>query len=86
MNFNDHTVTWDTDTIPMIDRGTLSSVEALIEVYMTANEPQTLRNEYSRATKTLDVEYKPASLDDVIKTCEKLHVEKPSVQNITSKI
>jgi hypothetical protein len=53
MNFNDHTVTWDTDTIPMNDRDkcTLSSVEALIEVYMSANEPQTLRDEYSRATK-----------------------------------
>jgi hypothetical protein len=47
MNFNDHTVTWDTDTIPMKDRGTLSSVEALVEVYMIANEPQTLRDEYS---------------------------------------
>jgi hypothetical protein len=32
MNFNDHTVTWDTDTIPMKDRGTLSSLEALIEI------------------------------------------------------
>jgi prolyl-tRNA editing enzyme YbaK/EbsC (Cys-tRNA(Pro) deacylase) len=42
---------------------------------MTANEPQTLRNEYSRATKILDYEYKPASLHDVIKTCENLHVE-----------
>jgi hypothetical protein len=43
MNFNDDTVTWDTDTIPMKDRdtGTLSSV------YMIANEPQTLRDEYS---------------------------------------
>jgi hypothetical protein len=53
MNFNDHTVTWDTNTIPMKDRGTctLSSVEALIEVYVNANEPQTLRDEYSRATK-----------------------------------
>jgi hypothetical protein len=77
MNFNDHTVTWDTDTIPMKDRdrGTLSSVEVLIEVYMSANEPQTLRDEYSRPTKILDAEYKPASLDDVIKTCENLHVE-----------
>jgi hypothetical protein len=75
MNFNDHTVTWDTDTIPMKDRGTLSSVEALIEVYMIAIEPQTLRDEYSQATKILDAEYKPASLDDVIKTCENLHVE-----------
>jgi hypothetical protein len=34
MNFNDHTVTWDTDTIPMKDRDicTLSSVKALIEM------------------------------------------------------
>jgi hypothetical protein len=34
INFNDHTVTWDTDTIPMKDRDTcsLSSVEALIEI------------------------------------------------------
>jgi hypothetical protein len=77
MNFNDHTVTWNTDTIPMKDRDTciLSSVEALIEVYMSANEPQTLRDEYSLATKFLDAEYKPGSLDNVIKTCENLHVE-----------
>jgi hypothetical protein len=61
----------------MKDRGTLSSVEALIEVYMIANEPQTLRDEYSWATKILDAEYKQVSvsLDDVIKTCENLHVE-----------
>jgi hypothetical protein len=77
MNFNDHTVTWDTDTIPIKDRdtSTLSSVEALIEVYMIANEPQTLRDEYSQANKILHAEYKPASLDDVIKTCENLHVK-----------
>jgi hypothetical protein len=77
MNFNDHKVTWDTDTIPRKDRDTytLSSVEALIEVYMIANEPQTIRDEYFQATKILDAEYKPASLDDVIKTCENLHVE-----------
>jgi hypothetical protein len=40
MNFNDQTVTWDTDTIPMNDRDTytLSSVEALIEAYFSAND------------------------------------------------
>jgi hypothetical protein len=34
MNFNHHTVTWDTDTSTMKDRdkSTLSSVETLIEV------------------------------------------------------
>jgi hypothetical protein len=42
---------------------------------MIANEAQTLRDEYSQATKILDAEYKQASLDDVIKTCENLHVE-----------
>jgi hypothetical protein len=42
---------------------------------MSANEPQMLRDEYSRSTKILNAEYKPASLDDVIKTCESLHVE-----------
>jgi hypothetical protein len=42
---------------------------------MSTNEPQTLTDEYSRATKILDAEYKPASLDDVIKTCENLHVK-----------
>jgi hypothetical protein len=42
---------------------------------MIANKPQTLRDEYSQATKILDAEYKPESLDDVIKTCENLHVE-----------
>jgi hypothetical protein len=42
---------------------------------MNTNEPQTLRDEYSQATKILDAEYNPASFDDVIKTCENLHVE-----------
>jgi hypothetical protein len=42
---------------------------------MTSNEPQTLRDEYSQANKILDAEYKPSSLDDIIKTCENLHVE-----------
>jgi glutamyl/glutaminyl-tRNA synthetase len=79
MNFNDHMVTWDTDTIPMkdSDNSTLSSLEALNEVYMIANEPQTLRDEYSQATKILDAEYKQTSsrFDNVIKTCENLYIE-----------
>jgi hypothetical protein len=53
----------------------ISRVPDWENVYMSANEPQTLRDEYSWATKILDAEYKPASLDDVIKTCENLHVE-----------
>jgi hypothetical protein len=56
------------------DTCTLSSLVALIEVYLSANEPQTLRDEYSLDTKILDAKYKPASLDDAIKTCENLHV------------
>jgi hypothetical protein len=42
---------------------------------MSANEPQTLIDEFSRPTKILDAEYTPASLHDVIKTYENLHVE-----------
>jgi hypothetical protein len=66
-----------TDNLPMKERdtSTLSSVEAMIEVYMSANEPQTLRGEYAQGTKTIDSEYKPARLVDVIRTYENLHVE-----------
>jgi hypothetical protein len=52
---------------------------------MIANEAQTLRDEYSRATKIQDAEYKIASLDDVIKTCENLHVEEQHQLKISSK-
>jgi hypothetical protein len=64
--------------IPMKDRdtGTSSSVEALIEDYLSPNDPKNLRDEYSRATKILNAAYKPASLDDIIKTCQNLHADK----------
>jgi hypothetical protein len=41
-------VTWDIDTIPMKDRvtSTQSSVEALIEVYMSLIQLQPLKDEY----------------------------------------
>ena len=39
LNFNNHTVTWDTDTIPMKDRGSLNTQEALVEVYFASTEP-----------------------------------------------
>jgi hypothetical protein len=45
---------------------------------LSANEPQTLRGEYSRATKHINAEQKQvsASLDDVIMTYENLHLDK----------
>jgi hypothetical protein len=42
---------------------------------MSENEPQTLRDDYSQAIEIPDAEHEPASLDDVIKTFENLHVE-----------
>jgi transposase InsO family protein len=75
LNFSDQTVTWDTDTIPMKDRGSLNTQKAITEIYLTANEPQSLLNEFSRSTKILDAEYKPADLEEVIKTCENLGEE-----------
>ena len=75
LNFNHKTVTWDTDTIPMKDRGTLNSQNALTEVYLSANEPQSLVKELSRSTKILDAEYKPAILEEVIQLCDNLSTE-----------
>jgi hypothetical protein len=79
MNFNEKIVTWDTDTIRMkdSDNNALFSVEVLIEVYLSINEKQTKRDEYSRATKILNFEYKhtSASLDNVIKSWKNLYVE-----------
>jgi hypothetical protein len=44
---------------------------------LSTNEPQTLRDEYSQATTIIDDEYQylSARLDDVIKTCENIHLE-----------
>jgi Retroviral aspartyl protease len=75
LNFNDKTVTWDTNTIPMKDRGSLNSQKVITEIYLTANEPQSLLNEFSCSTKILDAEYKPAILEEVSKTCESLNEE-----------
>jgi hypothetical protein len=62
LNFNDKTVTWDTDTIPMKDRGYLNSQKSVTENYFTTNEPQSLMDEFSRSTKILDPECKPSIL------------------------
>jgi hypothetical protein len=75
LDFNEQTVTWDTDTIPMKDRGSLNTQKAINKIYLTANEPQSLMNEYSRSTKILDAEYKPADLEEIIKTSENLGEE-----------
>jgi hypothetical protein len=53
----------------MKDRGTLTSQNALTEVYLSANQPQSLVNGLSRSTKILDAEYEPAILEDVIQMC-----------------
>jgi hypothetical protein len=63
LNFNDHTVTWDIDTIPMKDRGTLNTQDAIVEVYLASNEPKNLVDEFLRSNKILDAEYKPAILE-----------------------
>jgi hypothetical protein len=75
LNFNDKTVTWDTETIPMKERGSPNSQKVITEIYLTANEPQSLLNEFSCSTKILDAEYKPAILEEVSKTCENLNEE-----------
>jgi hypothetical protein len=87
LNFNDHTFTWDTDTIPMNDRGTLNSQNALLEVYLPSNQPQSLVNEFSRSTKILDAKYRPVILEDVVQMCDNLNSKgTTSAAKITPKV
>jgi uncharacterized protein YfbU (UPF0304 family) len=59
----------------MNDRGSLNSQKAITEIYLNANEPQSLMDEFSRSTTILDAEYRPAFLEEVSKTCENLNEE-----------
>jgi hypothetical protein len=72
LNFNDKTVTLDTDTIPMKDRGSLNSQKAITEIYLAANEATEV---FPCSTKIIDEGYKPAILEEVSKTCETLNEE-----------
>ena len=65
LDFNDKTGTWDTETIPMKGRDTLNTRYALIEVYLYANQPQSLVNEFFWSNKILDAENKRVVLEDV---------------------
>jgi hypothetical protein len=57
----------------MNDRGSLNSQKAITEIYLNANEPQSLMDEFSCSTTILDAEYKTAFLEEVSKTCENLN-------------
>jgi hypothetical protein len=75
LDFNAHTVTWDIDTIPMKDRGSLNTQDALLEVYLDSNKQKSLVDEFSRSTNILDSEYKPAVLEEVAQLCTTLNAE-----------
>jgi hypothetical protein len=75
LNFNDQTITWDTDSIPMKDRGTLNNQDAILQVYLASNELQSLVDKFLRSTKILDAEYKPAVLEEVTQWCTNLNKE-----------
>jgi hypothetical protein len=47
VNFTDHTVTWDTDTITIKDGGTLNTMEAFLEVCFTSSESKCLVDKLS---------------------------------------
>jgi hypothetical protein len=55
----------------MKDRGSLKSQKSITEIYLTANEPQSLMDEFSGSTKILGAEYKPATLEEATKTYSK---------------
>jgi hypothetical protein len=59
----------------MKDRGTLITQDAPLEVYLASNEPKSLVDEFSRSTKILDAEYKPAVLKEITQMCTSLNIE-----------
>jgi hypothetical protein len=71
LNFNDHSVSWDTDTIPMKRLFRVS----LVDVHLASSEPQSLVNEFSSSTTFLDAENKPAILDKVTQMCGNINSE-----------
>ena len=54
----------------LLHRDTIATQKSLIEIYLTANEPQALVDKYYCYTKSLCAEYNPGSLDEVIKACK----------------
>jgi hypothetical protein len=86
LHLSDKTVTWETDTIPMKDKGTLNSQDALAEVYLSANKPENILDEFLRSTKILDAEDKPAILEEAAQMCENLSQETTSITLIIPKI
>jgi hypothetical protein len=49
--------------------------ESRVELYLALIEPQSVVDEFSRFTKILDEEYKPAILGEVIQICDNLNSE-----------
>jgi hypothetical protein len=54
----------------MKDRGTVDTENFLFEVYLSANDSQSLVDELSRTTQFLDAQYKLVILEEVGKMCE----------------
>jgi hypothetical protein len=59
--------------VPIKERGTISALDALIEIHLNANEPKTTTSECYCPTKVLDADYKQIFLskDDIIRICQK---------------
>jgi hypothetical protein len=66
LNFNDKTVSWDTDIVSKRETGNLKYMKLLSKAYLTASEPKHLMDEYAGSTKILDAEYKTAVLQEVV--------------------
>jgi hypothetical protein len=57
INFQDKTVSLDTDTISIREKGNLKALKLLTKVYLTTNEPKLLKDAYSHSNKMLDAEH-----------------------------
>jgi hypothetical protein len=75
LNFGEMTMTWDDSTISMKEQESLSDILNPVNDfywYEDLGETEALQEASTRLKNILDAKYKPADLDEVVRTCEHL--------------
>jgi len=76
MDFNDHSMTIDGQTIPLRAPETFDDSKRVMNIYREAVEPHATKEETERVTRILDAKYEPADLPKVVEeNCSHLTVK-----------
>ena len=75
INFDAKTLTWETDTILMKSRGHLKDKKTVNDIFLTANEPTGIQDEFARATQILDANYHAANLNEVVNCTNTMNID-----------